>query len=86
MANKVTAPETRFWEKVDKNGKLILDTPCWEWTASKFSNGYGQFFDGINKIGAHRFSTFFILETFLPKSWCAINATIEVVLIRDTFS
>lgn len=27
----------RFWEKVDASGD------CWEWTASKDGNGYGQF-------------------------------------------
>ena len=56
MANKVTDPKERFWNKVNKNGQLILDTPCWEWTAGTFSNRYGQFFDGNSKIGAHRFS------------------------------
>ncbi len=51
MSNKVKDPSTRFWNKVN-----IVEGKCWEWSASKFSNGYGQFFDGNNKIGAHRFS------------------------------
>lgn len=38
----------RFWSKVDKSGD------CWEWTASRFSNGYGQFTFGGYPIGAHR--------------------------------
>lgn len=33
----------RFWNKVNKNGPLILDTPCWEWTAYCCSKGYGIF-------------------------------------------
>lgn len=32
----------RFWSKVNKNGPLIIDTPCWEWTASCDHSGYGQ--------------------------------------------
>ena len=42
----------RFWDKVNK----LNDNDCWEWTAGTYSNGYGQFFDGEHKIGAHRFS------------------------------
>ena len=41
----------RFWEKVD-----IRDCTeeCWNWTASTFSSGYGQFWDGCNNVYAHR--------------------------------
>jgi hypothetical protein len=41
----------RFWAKVDASGD------CWEWTAHRFSNGYGQFRvggRGENHRGAHR--------------------------------
>jgi hypothetical protein len=38
---------TRFWTKVDKSGcwPLIRRCPgrCWEWTASRRADGYGQF-------------------------------------------
>ncbi|MET3216095.1 UNVERIFIED_ORG: hypothetical protein ABIC48_003864 [Burkholderia territorii] len=29
----------RFWEKVD----VLVDDQCWEWIASRFPSGYGQF-------------------------------------------
>lgn len=29
---------------------------CWLWTGSKVANGYGEFWDGHKKVGAHRFS------------------------------
>lgn len=50
MANIKTDPVIRFWNKVLKTNT------CWQWRAGTFSNGYGQFFDGKNKIGAHRYS------------------------------
>lgn len=40
--------EERFWGKVDKSGD------CWEWTASRRANGYGQIMiDKVNRT-AHR--------------------------------
>src|SRR5690348_8642696 len=46
---KYELPEDRFWPKVDFSGD------CWEWTASRYRNGYGQFslYGGI-KVLAHR--------------------------------
>jgi hypothetical protein len=41
----------RFWSKV------IVSAECWEWGASLFSNGYGQFSPiRTRKIHAHRFA------------------------------
>lgn len=41
----------RFWAKVDKSAD------CWEWTAAKYSNGYGQFgIDAERGAIAHRFA------------------------------
>jgi hypothetical protein len=51
MSNKPRDPATRFWAKVE-----IVSNSCWEWQGSKYHNGYGQFFDGKNKICAHRYS------------------------------
>ena len=31
-------------------------TPCWEWTASRFPTGYGQFWDGEKYASAHCFA------------------------------
>lgn len=46
--------EERFWEKVDKSGE------CWEWTAARDRDGYGQIGRGNGKpgnmVGAHRVS------------------------------
>ena len=39
----------RFWAKVQKTDS------CWEWTASMFPNGYGQF-KHRDEMYAHRFS------------------------------
>lgn len=33
----------RFWARVDRNGPLVLDTPCWLWTGKKNLFGYGRF-------------------------------------------
>jgi hypothetical protein len=52
MAMTKTDPQLRFWPKV----KIKSADECWEWQASTFSGGYGQFFDGEHKICAHRFS------------------------------
>lgn len=49
--------ETRFWDKVNKNGPIhpTLKTRCWEWTAC-LARGYGaiQVSGGIIKV--HRMS------------------------------
>jgi hypothetical protein len=39
----------RFWAKVNRNGRTVRPElgPCWEWTAGKFSNGYGAFTERI---------------------------------------
>ena len=41
----------RFWSKVEKD-----PGGCWNWTASKYRNGYGSFWDGTRGVKAHRFS------------------------------
>lgn len=44
--------EERFWEKVRKSPE---PDGCWEWTASKFRNGYGSFVV-LGERRAHRVS------------------------------
>ncbi len=48
----------RFWEKVNKNGPMsdACGSPCWLWTASVKSTGYGNFGVGGTMANAHRFS------------------------------
>lgn len=44
----------RFWAKVDVGD----NDDCWEWTAAKYHDGYGQFYPNGSKSGAraHRVS------------------------------
>lgn len=54
----------RFWEKVDQNGPTMahMPTPCWVWTASTTTAGYGHLgvgstIDGTKRIeSSHRLS------------------------------
>jgi len=46
----------RFWSKVNKNGPTIIETPCWEWTAVRMHDGYGQFWFADQMYRAHRFA------------------------------
>lgn len=45
-------PKERFWEKVDEGGS----DECWEWTAYKNPDGYGQFRLDGSMVGSHRLS------------------------------
>lgn len=40
----------RFFDKVDKKSKK----ECWLWQAAKYPSGYGIFWDGEYRTGAHR--------------------------------
>ena len=40
----------RFWSKVDATGI------CWEWTAARTDQGYGNFWVGPFYVGAHRWA------------------------------
>jgi len=51
----------RFWAKVEKTEN------CWNWTAGKFWNGYGQFWLGGTVVKAHRFA-YVITKGRIPKS------------------
>lgn len=45
-----------FANKINENGSLILDTPCWEWMGTKNPNGYGSFSSRYFSGLAHRAS------------------------------
>lgn len=57
----------RFFAKVNKNGPLIVDTPCWTWIGSTLPNGYGNFWVHGERIGAHR-ASYLIANGNLPKN------------------
>jgi hypothetical protein len=44
-------PETRFWKYVEVGSR-----GCLLWTASLYDDGYGQFWDGEQRVRAHRFA------------------------------
>lgn len=57
--NKVMTKEQKMQEfanKIDENGPLILDTPCWLWLGSKSKQGYGNFSSKYFSHRAHRAS------------------------------
>lgn len=51
----------RFMMKVNVDGPMILDTPCWVWTGATFYKGYGNFSYPVEgqkswvNVGAHRY-------------------------------
>lgn len=47
----VCIPSDAFWARV----RVVDDADsCWLWQAGRFSNGYGQVWDGTRSRGAHR--------------------------------
>lgn len=56
----------RFWSKVDKNGPTQphMESPCWNWTAGIFKDGYGQFGAARKPHRTHRLA------------WTLVNGTI----------
>ncbi len=53
---EIRDPLPRFWSKVNKSGRWVLDTQCWEWTGGRRENGYGVFWYGTITMSAHKFS------------------------------
>jgi len=56
MSGKAVPVEKRFWTKVRESDHVFDDMPCWDWTASLHTHGYGQI--GIDRRPrlAHRVS------------------------------
>lgn len=52
MRKRSTAPETAFWELVDRRG----EDECWLWRGNVLSRGYGRFSYRGGSIRAHRFA------------------------------
>lgn len=58
--------ESRFWPKVHKTEN------CWLWTGAKNSQGYGNFWDGMNYIHAHR-ASWIIKYGDIPSGMCVLH-------------
>jgi len=58
--SRATPIDELFWRYVDKNGPIIYPElgPCWVWTGSLMTSGYGslQSFSLKIRMGAHRYS------------------------------
>jgi hypothetical protein len=46
----------RFWSKVDKNGPIIIDTPCWIWTSYTTGEKRAAFSYKGKNVRASRFA------------------------------
>ena len=67
---KKVDPAVRFNKKWKLSTEHFLDgDPCWEWTASKYPGGYGQFAKGGRNIPAHRFAYEHYCEA-IPEGLC----------------
>ena len=51
MPQRIRPPEERFWAKVPERP----EEGCWDWCGTRQSTGYGRFYDGERKVGAHQF-------------------------------
>ena len=58
----------RFWDKV----KIVEPDECWEWQASMFPNGYGQFKLGDKTQHAHR-AAMILSGTEIPEDLCVCH-------------
>lgn len=76
MVGKRGSVENRFWSKVDRNGPVPSHRPelgpCWVWTASRYSKGYGQIWTGTRREGTHRVSYRLAYGDF-SDDWCVLH-------------
>lgn len=57
---------SRFWTKVDQNGPLWNDTPCWVWIGTVNNAGYGRHHTNNGSVAAHRYS-YLLQKGEIPK-------------------
>jgi uncharacterized protein YeaC (DUF1315 family) len=77
--------ESRFWEKVNKEGPTLIPKlgKCWEWTSTLDGKGYGRIGLGRREqgvAGAHRVAWF--LETGKWPSPCALHKCDNPLCVR----
>jgi Autographiviridae endonuclease len=67
----------RFWGKVDRSGE------CWNWTASKLPNGYGQINVDGKHYTAHRFC-WQIVYGSIPQGYCVLHRCDNRACVRPS--
>ena len=60
----------RFWDKVKLPAHLH---DCWEWDASLYPDGYGQFWSGTKYMRTHRFAYEHFIGT-IPEAMCVCHS------------
>ena len=58
---KLSAIE-RFFTKIE-----VRESGCWQWMGTLFSTGYGEFWDGVRRLSAHRFAFAYFQGCALPE-------------------
>lgn len=64
-----------FWTKVRKTDG------CWEWTGSRTNKAYGQFYDGLRGVRAHRYS-WEIEHGAIPSGACVLHRCDDPICVR----
>lgn len=60
--------ERRLWAKIDKGAP----EECWEWTARRNADGYGQFYLEGKLALAHRMA-WWLIHSSIPESICVLH-------------
>lgn len=65
----------RFWEKVNKNGRVVREElgPCWEWTGALDASGYGSIGLGDRTVGRASRVSYEIHYGPLASAECALH-------------
>lgn len=67
----------RFWDKV------LFGDGCWEWTASKCSGGYGNFYYENGYIGSHK-ASWSISNGPIPEGLCVCHRCDNPACVRPS--
>lgn len=71
--------ENRFWQKVDKSNP----NGCWNWIASKKSQGYGMVRANGIVVGAHIAAWKYIYKKELPGGMCVLHKCDNPSCVRE---
>lgn len=67
MGPKPKDPMESFLKKF-----VVLESGCWEWTASKMGNGYGKMYFNQGWTGAHR-ASYTLHKGLIPIGFCVLH-------------